>query len=316
MQKVLLLYNPLSGRRQHRRLADVEAITKIFQRAGATVSASRTGSSSEAARQASEAAASGFDTIFACGGDGTIHDVLQGIVGTSTVLGIIPLGTANALAHDLDIPRSAIQAANIALKAQPRRFAVGKIEFQDFSGTRTSRYFTVAAGIGVDAHLFYNLNPDFKKRHGMAAYYAKAWHLWATHSMPFFDIEWNNETGQPRKESATELLAVRIANFGGMLRSLARGASLNRPDLRLLVCKTARRLAYLHYVFQGFYRSDRNVRDVELAYARALTCTQRSDTDQTIYIEADGELLGTLPATISMIPDAFNLLVPAGWKSS
>ena len=316
MQKVLLLYNPLSGRRHDRRLADVEAITKIFQHAGADVSSSRTGSSIEAARQASEAAASGFDTVFACGGDGTIHDVLQGIVGTNTALGIIPLGTANALAHDLDIPRSAIQAANTALKAQPRRFAVGKVEFQDFSGNRATRYFTVAAGIGVDAHLFYNLNPDFKKRHGMAAYYAKAWHLWATHSMPFFDIEWNNEAGLARKESATELLAVRINNFGGMLRSLAPGASLHRPDLRLLVCKTARRLAYLHYVFQGFYRSDRNVRDVELAHASELTCTQRNDTDQTIYIEADGELLGTLPATISMVPDAFNLLVPAGWKSS
>ncbi len=316
MQKVLLLYNPLSGRRQDRRLADVEAITKIFQDAGASVSASRTGSSSEAARQAREAAAAGFDTIFACGGDGTIHDVLQGIVGTNAVLGIIPLGTANALAHDLDIPRSAIQAAHVALKAQPRRFAVGKVEFQDFSGNRASRYFTVTAGIGVDAHLFYNLNPDFKKRHGMAAYYAKAWHLWATHSMPFFNVEWqSNDEAGARKELATELLAVRIANFGGMLRSLAPGASLNRPDLRLLVCKTARRLAYLHYVFQGLYRSDRNVRDVELAHAHTLTCTQQSDSHQTIYIEADGELLGTLPATLSMVPDAVSLLVPAGWKS-
>lgn len=315
MQKVLLLYNPLSGRRQDRRLADVEAITKIFQNAGATVSASRTGSSSEAARQASEAAANGFDTIFACGGDGTIHDVLQGIVGTNAVLGIIPLGTANALAHDLDIPRSAIKAAQLALKAQPRRFAVGKVEFQDFSGNRASRYFTVTAGIGVDAHLFYNLNPEFKKRHGMAAYYAKAWHLWATHNMPFFNVEWNDEAGLARKESATELLAVRISNFGGVLRKLAPGASLDRNDLRLVLCKTARRTAYLHYVFQRLLQSRKSVRDVELAYAHALTCTQRSDTDPTIYIEADGELLGTLPATISMMPDAFNLLVPSNERS-
>ena len=317
MQKVLLLYNPLSGRRHDRRLADVEAITEIFQNAGATVSTSPTGSSSEATRQAREAAASGFDTIFACGGDGTIHDVLQGIVGTDAVLGIIPLGTANALAHDLNIPRSAIRAANIALKGRSRRFAVGKVEFQDFSGNPASRYFTVAAGIGVDAHLFYNLNPDFKKRHGMAAYYAKAWHLWATHNMPFFKVEWKDESGVARKESATELLAVRINNFGGMLRSLAPGASLNRPDLRLVVCKTVKRLSYLHYVFQGLYRPDRNVRDIELAYANGLTCLQLDSGDnQSIYIEADGELLGTLPATISMVPDAFNLLVPTGWKSS
>jgi YegS/Rv2252/BmrU family lipid kinase len=317
MRKVLLLYNPLSGRRLNQRLADVETVSKVLQSTGANVSASRTGSSSEAARQAREAITNGFDTIFACGGDGTIHDVMQGVVGTDAVLGIIPLGTANALAHDLNIPRSALKAAHIALHGKPRRFAVGKVEYQDFSGNRSSRYFTVAAGIGVDAHLFYNLNPDFKKRHGMAAYYAKAWHLWATHSMPFFNVAWNDAAGQPRKEAATELLAVRIANFGGLLRSLAPGASLNRPDLRLLLCKTARRLSYLHYVFQGLYRSGRNVRDVELAYASELSCSQLSaaDPNQTIYIEADGELLGTLPATITMVPDAFNLLVPAGWKS-
>jgi YegS/Rv2252/BmrU family lipid kinase len=319
MRKAILLYNPLSGRRQGRRVADVEAASKVLRNAGIEISAAPTRSSWEAGTQAREAISDGCDTIFACGGDGTIHDVLQGMVETHTALGIIPLGTANALAHDLKIPLSATGAAKAALLARPVRLAVGKIEFQDFSGNRGTRYFTVAAGIGVDAHLFYNLTPAFKKRHGMAAYYAKAWHLWATHTMPFFHVEWDAEVGRFRKENVTELLAVRIANFGGVLRSLAPGASLDRQDLRLVLCKTANRTAYLHYVFQGLCGLKRNVRGIELAYSSQLSCSTLDSAQQaaqSIYIEADGELLGTLPATITMVPDAFNLLVPAGWKSS
>ncbi|HEY1802200.1 MAG TPA: YegS/Rv2252/BmrU family lipid kinase [Terriglobales bacterium] len=319
MRKAILLYNPLSGRRQGRRVADVEAAAKILRDAGVEISTAPTRSSAEAGAQAREAISGGCDTVFACGGDGTIHDVLQGLVGTDAALGIIPLGTANALAHDLKIPISATKAAEAAMLARPARCAVGNVEFQDFSGHRGSRYFTVAAGIGVDAHLFYNLTPAFKKRHGMAAYYAKAWHLWATHTMPFFHVEWNTEAGQLRKENVTELLAVRIANFGGVLRSLAPGASLDRQDLRLVLCKTANRTAYLHYVFQGLCGFERNVRGIELAYSSHLHCSTFNTAQQgaqAIYIEADGELLGTLPATITMVPDAFNLLVSAGWKSS
>jgi diacylglycerol kinase (ATP) len=319
MRKAILLYNPLSGRRQGRRVADVEAASKILRDAGIEISAAPTRSSAEAGTQAREAISGGCDTVFACGGDGTIHDVLQGMVGTEAALGIIPLGTANALAHDLKIPLSATGAAKAALLASSVRLAAGKVEFQDFSGNRGTRYFTVAAGIGVDAHLFYNLTPAFKKRHGMAAYYAKAWHLWASHTMPFFQVEWNTEAGQLRREKVTELLAVRIANFGGVLRALAPGASLDRPDLRLVLCKTAKRAAYLHYVFQGCCGMQRNVRGIELAYSSQLTCSTLDCTQQAarkIYIEADGELLGTLPATITMVPDAFDLLVPAGWKNS
>jgi diacylglycerol kinase (ATP) len=319
MRKATLLYNPLSGRRQSRRVADVEAASKVLRDAGIEIAAEPTRSSTEAGSQAREAISAGCDTVFACGGDGTIHDVLQGMVGIEAALGVIPLGTANALAHDLKIPLSATRAAKTALLARPVRTAVGKVEFQDFSGNRSSRYFIVAAGIGVDAHLFYNLTPAFKQRHGMAAYYAKAWHLWATHKMPYFHVEWSVDSGQPRKEDVTELLAVRIANFGGVLRSLAPGASLDRHDLRLVLCKTAKRAAYLHYVFQGLSGRQRNVRGIELAFSSQLSCSTLNNVQQdvqNIYIEADGELLGTLPAIITMVPDAFNLLVPAGWKSS
>ncbi len=122
----------------------------------------------DATGQVHHAIAHGCDTIFACGGDGTVHDVLQGMVGSRVSLGIIPLGTANALAHDLQLPRSAGAAARASLTAKPRRVAVGRVEYQDLEGNRGSRFFTVAAGVGLDAHLFYKLNPLVKGHLGMA----------------------------------------------------------------------------------------------------------------------------------------------------
>ena len=106
MKKVALLYNPLSGGRPKRRLADMKAAVAVLREAGVEVIASPTQVASDATPQVRQAVAEGCDTVFACGGDGTVHDVLQALVGSQVALGIIPLGTANALAHDLGVPLS------------------------------------------------------------------------------------------------------------------------------------------------------------------------------------------------------------------
>ena len=177
MRKAMLLYNPLSGRSIERRLADVQSALSVLQDAGIEASVVPTRAASDATEQATQAIAEGCDTIFACGGDGTVHDVLQGMVGTKAALAIIPLGTANCLAHDLGLPLSPAKAASAALTGKFRRIAVGRIEYQDFNGGRATRYFSFIVGIGVDAHVFYELDPLSKRRFGMAAYCAKATRL-------------------------------------------------------------------------------------------------------------------------------------------
>ena len=314
MRKAILLYNPLSGRRRGRRLADVEAALAILRSAGVEASAAPTRAASDASDQTRQAIAAGCDTVFACGGDGTIHDVLQGLVGTNVALAIIPLGTANSLAHDLRLPLSPADAALAALRAKPRRFAVGRIEYQDLTGNRAARYFTVTVGIGVDAHLFYKLDPSAKRRFGMAAYCAKATRLWLTHKMENFAVEIEEE-GQTRRAEVSQLLAVRIRDFGGVLRELAPGASLDRDDLRLVLFRTRNRLAYLRYVLRGLFGTDWKVPGIELLHSAGAVCRDlASPTDAgtklPIFVEADGELLGTLPAEISMVRDAVTLLTP------
>jgi len=314
MRKAALIYNPHSGRRRKQRVQDVEAAAAVLRAAGVELDISATRAASDAGAQVRMAIREGFDTIIACGGDGTVHDVLQGLAGRDAALGIIPLGTANAMAHDLRLPLSPAAAAQALLTAVPKRIAVGRIDYRDFNHLPAFRHFTVAAGVGVDAHLFYKLNRLIKDRMGMLAYYSKATHLWWTHRMRYFAAEFSSNGGETLREARlSEMLAVRINFFGGVLRELAPGASLGRNDLRLVLCRTGNRALYLAYVFRGLLGMSRSVPGIELAYADRVTCASvRDEKPENIYVEADGELLGRLPITLSMVPDALTVLVPEG----
>jgi len=321
MHKAALLYNPDSGGSRVRRQAELESVLALLRSANVEAQLVFTDSQAHAEQMARQAMLAGCDTIFACGGDGTIHNIVQVLANTSTALAILPIGTANALAHDLGLPMNIVAAARTALHAPPRRIALGRVRYLDLEGKPSTRFFIVAAGCGVDAHLFYKLQAGTKQRIGMAAYYAKAWHLWFTHPMTRFLIEFA-ETGSSlsRRANVTELMAVRIRNFGGVLQELAPGAALERNDLRLVICRTASRFAYLLYVTRGLLRRNWKVPGIELAYTGRVSClyvpapttTDRTPQEQSkVYVEADGELVGTLPAEITMGPDALTLLAPS-----
>jgi diacylglycerol kinase (ATP) len=317
MRKAALLYNPASGGNHSKRQAELESALQVLHSAGVDAQLVSTSSRTDAAAQTQHAIAQGCDTVFACGGDGTVHDVVQVLATSRVALAILPMGTANALAHDLRIPFNLMAAAKSALKSVPRRIALGAINYLDRAGKPGSRYFTVAAGVGVDAHLFYKLNTTTKKRLGMAAYYVKAWHMWWTYPMTRFPVEWaETGAGETKHAEVTELMAVRIANFGGVLQELAPGASLDHEDLRLVFCRTASRLAYLLYVTRGLLRCKWTIPGIDLAYSTKISCespaspTSKSHEQPRIYVEADGELLGTLPAEITIVPDALTILAP------
>jgi len=319
MRKATILFNPNSGRRGRKRDTELDHAIGIIQSAGVRTELTVCRSSSEATDHARVAVAAGSDTVFACGGDGTIHDVIQGLAGTPVALAVLPFGTANALAHDLVIPLRPSAAAEVAVNGRVRRIPLGRIEYEDFNGKSAARYFTVAAGIGVDAHLFYKLTAELKKRSGMTAYYLKAWQLWATHRMRKFEVEYANGSGLRQHALLTELLAVRIRFFGNILRELVPGASLDCHDLRTVMCRTASRNAYLQYVAGALLGRQWNISGIDLVNCSEIICKlpeksaghSHSHKEDRVYVEADGELLGRLPARMTMVHDALSLVVPA-----
>ncbi len=314
MRKAALLYNPESGGSKQRK-RDLDRALAILQNGGVEAELLPTESRRHAGDQARQAIADGCDTIFACGGDGTIHNVVQILAGTQVALAVLPMGTANALAHDLGVPLDIPKAAEAALQGRLRRVALGRLACKNLESQPDTRYFVITAGMGVDAHLFYKLHSGTKQRLGMVAYYVKAWHMWFSYPMTRFCVNYLETGGQVEKTAnVTELLAVRIRHFGGVIRELAPGASLDRNDMRLIFCHTARRIDYLAYVTRSLLGAAWKIRGIELASCTKATCDyidgSVSGRRQNIYVEADGELVGKLPAEVSVVPDALTILAP------
>jgi diacylglycerol kinase (ATP) len=204
--------------------------------------------------------------------------------------------------------------------AVSRRIAVGQLEYQRDPLKRESRYFTVALGIGADAALFYKLNAGFKKQWGMAAYCAEALRLWMVHEFQPFRVEWfDTDLGTKRSEVVTQLLVVRIANFGGVLNRLAPGADLLRDDFRLILFKTRSRARILRFATGRLIGQDWTDPKIELVHASQLWCMPHREERQkrhgVVHAEADGEWLGRLPVSVNIVPDSLSLLIPPSASS-
>jgi diacylglycerol kinase (ATP) len=312
MQKALLIYNPFSGFRRHQRVHQVEAAAAELRRAGIQSEILPSLGPSQAGAQAKEAVESGFDTVFACGGDGTIHDVLQGMVGqTHATLGIVPLGTANALAADLQIPRHPVSAIQRQLQYRPRTIAAGVIESCNDEHPKRRRYFTVMAGVGPDALLVYSLSAEAKARWGVAAYVANALWEYLTYQHAPYEMSIIDARGRQRTLMTAQVMAVRIHNFGGPLQQFAKGADLSRNDLRIVVFRGGVRISYPAYLLAALFGLEVTIPGVELVDATEIVCRAiPGEEDRKVYCEADGECLWRLPVRLSITPNAFSLLMP------
>ena len=315
MRRVALIYNPASGQRSRKHRAAIDKALAVLRDAGIEAEALETLAPGSAGIQVEEAMRRGCDTIIACGGDGTVHEILQSLVGTTVALGVVPLGTANAMAANLSLHTSPAKAVCKMLAALPVRFSVGLISYRDDSGATRSRYFTVAAGVGADALFISRLNPALKRRLGYLLYIIEGFRVWATHSFPLFEAVFVEPASpQPRVEIISQLLAVRIRNFGGVLNNFIPGATLHNDALRLVAFKTRSRLRYFRFLLGALFGRASFTGKIEVLDAVSVVCRPRDDSSPRGFAEADGEFLGHLPVRIEIVPQAVYLLIPPNAK--
>lgn len=310
MQKVALIYNPVSGQHSHRRAEAIREAQELLRAAGIDVSAYETTTPDSATELARQAVATGFDTVLACGGDGTVHAVLQSLAGTPVALGVIPLGTANALAADLGLFGSAARAVHRLLQSKPIQIPVPRIHYHDTQGNPSTRYFIVAAGVGADALLMSRMDAKLKRQLGYILYLIEAFRIWTTHPFPLFEATYLLAEGNSRTVQLSQLLAVRVRSFGGVLHELAPGATLHNGKLRLLAFKTRSRLRYLSFLMAVIFKRQSFARDIELWKTASVECHAYNGNKEPIFVEADGELLGSLPVRIEVAAEQLTLLVP------
>ena len=263
-------------------------------------------------RLARAAVANGADVVFACGGDGTINEVINGLALSDVPLGILPGGTANILARELRLPLSPVRAARQFMRWTPRRIALGRARWAEGYVARpagestpqsNSRYYVSVAGVGYDAHIVYKLSPWLKINLGVTGYVLEALRQLVCYSFPKFSCRLN---GHERQGTFAVIHRTRL--YAGWLH-LAPTAGLFTPHFAVCSFPSRSRLRYLIYALAVLIRQHLRLSDVTLDQSTEAVCTP-VDAFTTIYFELDGELGGMLPATFEIVPDALTLLVP------
>ena len=113
IKDALLIYNPTSGRKRHSRFAEIEQAARILKEAGIAVELAPTTGPKSATHMAWHAVELRRGMVIACGGDGTINEIVNGMAGSRVPMALLPAGTANILAKELGIPWDIPSAARL-----------------------------------------------------------------------------------------------------------------------------------------------------------------------------------------------------------
>ncbi len=298
-QNARLIYNPEAGalRRHGQRLLD-RAMEQLRRTGIHAELVSTTGPGTGGAIARDLVDREGVDTILVAGGDGTINEVMNGLVHTNAAFGVLPAGTANVLANEMRI--GTWQKALAAIPhLQAVRIPVGRVTTGE-----GERYFLMMAGAGFDARMVHAVSQGMKRRLGKLAYWV------AGFSQIGRNLEQMLVTVNGSTHQVSFCLASRVRNYGGDI-NIAPSIHITDQDIEAILFEgrlTATYLAHLFSIVSG--RLDAADR---ITVLRTRQLDLRSADGEPVHLQVDGEHVGLLPATITVEPDALNLLAPPGY---
>ena len=212
---VIVIFNPAAGRR---RASALWRVLDVLSAHGLRLELAETQHAGHATALAREAALSGAGLVVAAGGDGTIAEVASGLAGSEARLGVIPLGTANVLAHELSLP-FAPQAVAAAL-------AFGRtctLWPGVASGPGMRRLFVQMLGVGLDAQVVHGLDLRLKRAIGKGAYVAQTVREMARYPYPLLRVRLDGE-----EVEAASVIVTKGRLYAGR-HTLAPHADATRP---------------------------------------------------------------------------------------
>jgi diacylglycerol kinase family enzyme len=282
-----------------RRAIVVERVLDVLRAAGHGVTPVPTPAPGAAGEIAKKSIESGADLIVALGGDGTLNEVLPGVVHSGVPLAVIPAGTANVFARETGLGTNPLKAAARLHELVPRRVAAGLLRCEP--GPR-DRYFLLMAGIGFDAHIVYNLNLPLKSRMGQLAYWTGAFKQ-LVRKLDEFEARVDGESFR-----CSFALASRVRNYAGYLE-IARNVSLVRDEFEFVLFEGVSTLRfYSKYLGAVVVGKTSNIKGMR--FLRGSKACFSGPTDSRVYVQVDGEYAGRLPASVEIVPEAITILIP------
>lgn len=290
--KQLLIFNPAAKCVSE---GKIDRAIKLLRAAGSNLEVYPTEKRGDAELKARKAANLGFSVVIAAGGDGTYNEVANGLAYTDCQMAILPMGTTNVLAKELEIPENVKGAIKRILNGKAHNVSLGKIVIPN-SVKPVARYFLLMAGLGFDGAAIYNLNTRLKKYAGKGAYIAGGLKALMGYSpgLLIFKIDGKDYRGY-------SAIIGNASKYGGNIKATP-DASLLEPALYACIMQGRKRLDIIRYTAGIITGRHLSFKDVTYLKAPAI------EVNGTAPIQIDGDYLGTTPAVITVAPDALKLI--------
>ncbi|KUO52936.1 MAG: hypothetical protein APF76_02110 [Desulfitibacter sp. BRH_c19] len=290
--KTAVIVNPVAGRRKsfekwkeiRQRLIDNQLDFEVFF-------TSARGMASNLAREIQKA---GYSRILVAGGDGTLHEVINGLDLPGDIeIGVLPTGTGNDFARELGITYDKDLALKLMTKGRIRIIDLGEVN---------QRKFINIAGVGFDAQVAHEVNSGFKFVTGTVAYLFALVKVLLTYKSLPVDIFIENT------RQTEEVLFLSVANapyIGGGMKIVPQ-AKIDDGFLHICLAKKVSRMDILRTlpkIYKGTHVKHPRVDTL-------ITKEIRISSNSPLVLHADGEIIGTLPAYFKVLPSILHLLVP------
>lgn len=268
----------------------------------------------DAASIAADAARNGVKLIIACGGDGTISEVANGILtsGKDSELGILPSGTGGDFRRSLEIPSSSRAAAQVLRTGRTRRIDVGRISFVDHDGAEAMRYFVGVASCGLSTKVIEHVKaggPDWLPANtprwlgGRISFGASL--LRTTMRIEATRLLVQLDDAHERHLLVATLCIANARYFGGGMK-IAPEAKLSDGKFDVVSIGDLGVMKLFTSAPRVYSGSHLSMPEVSHALARKVT-VRPAERGTTVDLEVDGELPGRLPATFQIIPEALRV---------
>lgn len=278
VRRLLVIHNPTAGGwLRRRRFARVIA---ALGELGCRVTVRRTEARGDAERFARDARQDAFDLVVAAGGDGTINEVVNGLIGSGLPLGVIPLGTANVFAAEVGLPLTPRAVAATLARGAPVPVHVGRVN---------GRVFSLMAGAGFDALVVEGVDARLKRLCGKCAY---------VHESLACMVAWRARryvvTVDGRRTEAASVVIANGRYYAGRY-VLAPAASLSAASFQVVLFRSGGRWAVIRYGLALLLNRIPRLSDVTIVEGSTVEVVGPAGEP----VQGDGDVIARLPLRIA-----------------
>ncbi len=294
-RRLAVIFNPVAGRRVRRRL---EGTLAILRERGCLLELHETRERGHAEHLGGTVAPGDADAIVVAGGDGTINEVINGMVarrpaGAAPPLAVLPMGTANLLANEIGLRIHPRAIAETILEGEARSVVLGRAN---------GRLFTVTVGVGFDAHVVAGTNLGLKRLIGKGAY------VWETaRQLGRFPYPTYRVSIDGAEHQAASVLVAKGAHYGGKFICAPR-ARLDAPHFQVCLFRRGGPFNVLRYAAALALGRLAALPDLTIFEGHEVLIEGPADDP----VQGDGDLIARLPLSVGLLPGGLRIIMPTG----